>query len=565
MKKVLKLFLFVLLCVMCSMVSAGTLAINSSRVFATSVKFTATLNAPLTAGNKVKIDYGKGLVAMKCSVKTCTLSSNSQPNNTSSIVYKIGIYNAQNKLESALQTGTYTLSNLKTTLDIDTETSISSFQVDATAFKFITTLSNPLIAGYKVKLDYGKGLSVMSCSAKTCSLSTNINTPLATVSYKVGIYNTQNQLQGASFNSDFILSSTTKNAQNSTVVIRIVGTDSDWGQEDFPAWAGASPVKSDVGYQLYDLEIGRYTPPKEIAKSFQSDGHGAEIASPVPKYVALYKFANGSLDKATSTIRSIPVEAIANSTQTARALKTLVDLVLTKENPTRIVIEYSGHGSPWSMFEGAITLDEGAELFDAIRIKKSGIPLILDFSTNCSVGYFDFAVHYFNHADYLLASDKAVGGFAPNIQSWNPGTPEEAAFMAADHDHNYDKFFKASNSLEQAFDEIIAARKKRWLQGSNSIKDGGVEQSLSIYKLNEFENLMIALKNNGFNPMLDLSSNSDDLATYIYNVKNEKLIAQLEKFRIHYVSDRNLVNWIDDSQGFSVADPTELQNYLSHL
>jgi hypothetical protein len=238
---------------------------------------------------------------------------------------------------------------------------------------------------------------------------------------------------------------------------------------------------------------------------------------------------------------------------------------LDKENPTRIVIAYSGHGSPWTMFEGDITLDEGVALFDSIRLKKPGIPLILDFSTNCDVGYFDFAVHYINHADYLLASDKLVGGFSSNISSWYAGSPEEIAYNAANHDYSYDKFFKASNSLDQAFDEIIAARQSNWLLGSNSIKDNALEQSLSIYKLSEFGNLMLALKSNGFNPMLDLPKNSNDLATYVYETKNTSLVGKLEKFRLRYASDRNLVTWQDNSQGFSVYFTTDLQTYLNKL
>lgn len=574
MKNLFILFSLILSLFLSSIALAVTpITIDSGNLIATSVKFTATLNTPLLSGNKVKIDYGKGLNAMVCVAKTCTLSSNSLPSSSLPIVYNIGIYNANNMLQSSLQTGTYTLfANVKTTLESVTTSPISSIQVDGTAFKFTTTLSTPLMAGYKVKIDYGKGFSAMSCSAKTCTLSANIALLTGTsASYKVGIYNLQNTLQGTLFSSSYsfssvaLISSVLTPTQNSTVVIRVVGTDTKWGQEASPGWATASPVKSAAGYQLYDLEIGRYTPPKEIAKSFQSDGNGGEIPSPIPAYVTLYKFPNGSVDKTVSTVRSIPVQSIDNSSQTAQALKNLISLVLDKENPTRIVIAYSGHGSPWTMFEGDITLDEGVALFDSIRLKKPGIPLILDFSTNCDVGYFDFAVHYINHADYLLASDKLVGGFSSNISSWYAGSPEEIAYNAANHDYSYDKFFKASNSLDQAFDEIIAARQSNWLLGSNSIKDNALEQSLSIYKLSEFGNMMLALKSNGFNPMLDLPRNSNDLATYVYETKNTSLVGKLEKFRVRYASDRNLVTWQDNSQGFSVYFTTDLQTYLNKL
>jgi hypothetical protein len=570
MKKILVLATFLFL----SIISFVTFAdINNSNVLVTSVKFTATLTASLITGNKVKIDYGKGLMAMTCVDKTCTLSSKSLPSSLVPIVYKIGIYNTHNALQSNLQTGTYALfENIKTTLDTVTRSPVSSIKVDGTAFKFTTILSAPLTKGYKVKIDYGNGLAVMTCSAKICVLSANIAlTKSISHTYKVGIYNAQNQLQGKIFTNSHVFSgvalpsSNTAFNKNATLVIRVVGTNPQWGQELEPAWAGASPVKTAEGYQLYDLEIGRYSPPKEVAKLFKSDGNGGEVPSPIPAYVTLYKFPNGSLDKTASTVRSIPVQSIDNSSQTAQALKNLISLVLDKENPTRIVIAYSGHGSPWTMFEGDITLDEGAALFDSIRLKRPGIPLILDFSTNCDVGYFDFAVHYVNHADYLLASDKLVGGFSSNISSWYAGSPEEIAYNAANHDYSYDKFFKASNSLDQAFDEIIAARQSNWLLGSNSIKDNALEQSLSIYKLSEFGNLMLALKSNGLNPVLDLPRNSNDLATYVYETNNTSLVGKLEKFRIRYASDRNLVTWQDNSQGFSVYFTTDLQTYLNKI
>ena len=76
MKKILVLATFLFL----SIISFVTFAdINNSNVLVTSVKFTATLTASLITGNKVKIDYGKGLIAMTCVDKTCTLSSKSLP------------------------------------------------------------------------------------------------------------------------------------------------------------------------------------------------------------------------------------------------------------------------------------------------------------------------------------------------------------------------------------------------------------------------------------------------------------------------------------------------------
>ena len=86
--------------------------ITKTSATATTFKFTATLNSPLTTGNKVKIDFGKGgLKAMTCSAKTCTLSSNALPKGVSTATYKIGIYDAKNVLQGSTSDGTYVITS----------------------------------------------------------------------------------------------------------------------------------------------------------------------------------------------------------------------------------------------------------------------------------------------------------------------------------------------------------------------------------------------------------------------------------------------------------------------
>jgi len=78
----------------------------------TTFTFTATLNSPLTTGNKVKIDFGNGgLNAMTCSAKTCTLSSNALPSGIGTATYKIGIYDATNVLQGSTSDGTYIITS----------------------------------------------------------------------------------------------------------------------------------------------------------------------------------------------------------------------------------------------------------------------------------------------------------------------------------------------------------------------------------------------------------------------------------------------------------------------
>ena len=91
---------------------AQAVEITNTNATGTTFKFSATLNAPLTAGNKVKIDFGKGgLKAMTCSAKTCTLLSNALPTGISTATYKIGIYDAKNVLQGSTSDGTYVITS----------------------------------------------------------------------------------------------------------------------------------------------------------------------------------------------------------------------------------------------------------------------------------------------------------------------------------------------------------------------------------------------------------------------------------------------------------------------
>lgn len=351
-----------------------------------------------------------------------------------------------------------------------------------------------------------------------------------------------------------------------TVVIRVVGTNSSWGQEDRPGWVMASPIKSALGYSLYDLEIAR------------TDASSPELWQP-PTYAALYKFpdwsdANAFMSndealhyKTSSTLKKITFKQYTgssadyyrSSTAVTAALKALVNQVLIREKGlTRLVLTYSGHGSPHVFFEGVISNPDSEDFVKTLRKKLGKKTFILDFSTNCDVGFFDFAVRYYRFADYLIASDKPVGGYDFNAENLKDGS-----WLTTFHDSNLANFWQKSHSVEQAFDDIMATRKNDWAASSDSLSADNIPQALSIYKLAEFEPLLTTLKANGLNPALDLPAASNDLATYAYASGNADLIAAMDKFRIRYASDRNYVTWSDDSQGFSVDNITSLESYLN--
>jgi hypothetical protein len=72
-------------------------------------KFSATLDAPLETGNKVKIDLGKGLASMTGTKTSYSLSR--AIFTTGNQNYKIGIYNAKNVLQGVQSNGTYSVTS----------------------------------------------------------------------------------------------------------------------------------------------------------------------------------------------------------------------------------------------------------------------------------------------------------------------------------------------------------------------------------------------------------------------------------------------------------------------
>jgi hypothetical protein len=298
-----------------------------------------------------------------------------------------------------------------------------------------------------------------------------------------------------------------------------------------------------------------------------------------PVYVALYKFSGWSTDKlflssaeainykTSSTVKKITFKKYTGSSEdyyrsskaVTTALKLLVNQVLAREKGlTRLVLTYSGHGSPHVFFEGVISNPDSVDLVKFVRQKLAKKTFILDFSTNCNVGFFDFAVRYYRFADYLIASDKAVGGYSFNAENLKDGS-----WLTTYHDSNLANFWQKSHSVEQAFDEIMATRKNNWAASSDSLSADNNPQALSIYKLAEFEPLLSALKLNSFKPVLDLPAASNDIATYAYASGKAEIITALEKFRIRYASDREYAEWSDDSQGFAVDNVEGLASYLN--
>ncbi len=106
----------------------------------TMFKFTATLNAPLTADNKVKIDLGKGLASMTGAKTSYSLSR--AIFTTGAQTYKVGIYNAKGILQGVVKSGDYTVSTVAPVVNHVPTLKLASAKMSATANEIYTVTLN---------------------------------------------------------------------------------------------------------------------------------------------------------------------------------------------------------------------------------------------------------------------------------------------------------------------------------------------------------------------------------------------------------------------------------------
>ena len=192
MKKIY--FFGVMLWTFCNVAPAATPvispALQSASVTTTSFTFSATLLTPLLKGESVKMDYGNGLKAMHCVEQACTLALTASKNllSAESVDYTIGVYDVKKNVQGEVQTGTFSLPAMTITPDTLTQTPVSAMRVLAAVVKFTASLTAPLTKNDSVKIDYGKGLKIMTCSGKTCVLSSNVLPTQTTANYTIGLY-----------------------------------------------------------------------------------------------------------------------------------------------------------------------------------------------------------------------------------------------------------------------------------------------------------------------------------------------------------------------------------------
>ncbi|MEP7354284.1 MAG: hypothetical protein ABI824_13740 [Acidobacteriota bacterium] len=306
-----------------------------------------------------------------------------------------------------------------------------------------------------------------------------------------------------------------------TVAVRGVLTSPAWGQEPVATWPGAYPVKDATGYKLYDLEI-------------------AEDATGTFKSLILYRFAGFDLPtftqltdiqhaayKAASVVMQVDLPVVVSQiTQDDNALAGLnqvFDKVIELEAPDRFVITYSGHGDPADFMGGIVTMRSAERFVQHVRASL-GIspPLILDFSTNCDVGFWDFAVFFYRHADYLISTEKPYGGAAVDA--------------ALTINHAYATIWQNSQPTLQAFDAMVAARQNQWSVERANYIAAKAEESFVVYDLHQFDSFMRALVNSPGFTVNQVVMASSDIGQYVLLAGQTALTQAFALFQIRYVS-----------------------------
>jgi len=332
-----------------------------------------------------------------------------------------------------------------------------------------------------------------------------------------------------------------------TLVLDVLATDPTWGQESPPGWPVNFPVKDAPGYSLYDIAINR-------------------DSAEAPTSVAMYKWS-GTVDTQTEQqfraglVRKVDVSGAAltqkSSTNVLKALEREFAIAISRSSPSRIIVSFSGHGSPQVFFDETLLLSDSRKLLAYVRAQAPKATVVLDTSTNCNNGFYEFAALYPGLVDYIVASEKEVGGFSidnATIDQWlkirNPTV--------------FDQVWRSTNTTSKSLETLVSNDRKVWELELANIQVAGInkEQSISVYDMHHFNSFIRAMKSLPSPSISNVMSfpNNDysdsypayDIGAYVLSQGNANLQSSFTKFRIYYSSTQDLVPWTDDTKGFSI-------------
>ena len=322
-----------------------------------------------------------------------------------------------------------------------------------------------------------------------------------------------------------------------SLVFRVVATNPYWGEGSDAGWPGAALTKSAAGYTLDDVAIDDSN--ASAANSMQT-----------PTSIATYHFPNnpspGAAVFSSALLGQASITSTAPVAASAQALGFLEQSFaqqIQATNPNRIVVDFSGHGSQNSFFQGNLTPSDSVKLLTYIKTISNGATLVLDTSTNCDDGYVDFVQNYANAVNYVMVSEKQVGGYTPNLQ----------AFLQYSHDNSLSTAWAAGNSTAQAFSTLLANEMQLWQASQSGLAAAGQggEQTVSIFDMSQFQSFMAAL---GVLPAAAFKAMeaAGDVPSYVEASSNAALETALQKFLIDYIDTKSLVNWSDSAAGLGI-------------
>ncbi len=136
-----------------------------------------------------------------------------------------------------------------------------------TVFKFTAALDTALISTNKVKIDLGKGLEIMTGTKTSYSLSRAIYTT-GSQTYKVGIYNAKNVLQGKVYSGNYTVTNTT--SKNHAPTLSLVKAET-MATIDMPYTVTLNAKDIDTNLSLITMNWGDNSEPEILTTTNNKD------------------------------------------------------------------------------------------------------------------------------------------------------------------------------------------------------------------------------------------------------------------------------------------------------
>jgi len=352
-------------------------------------------------------------------------------------------------------------------------------------------------------------------------------------------------------NGTITLSATKIQVYERTVVVSVGCTSQESGYSFWPSYEMS--VKNAPGYSVYDLDI--------------NSNVEARLGTATSAILSLYKTDRSSILEADQNYylqsckvlsENVGYEEYLETRNILAFMKSVIDVIKNRENPTRIVFIYRGHGGGGAFFEGSLSKVDIGTLLEYTKSTLNNPEVVLDFSTTCGEGAVETLIPICKNSDYLIASELSVGFFGSIIGTSYYGFKND-----------YHKIWGTDNSTQVALNQEFDSFKHYWSEGVDYITRFGYKESRVLYKCSMFEQLMKTLAvDEGYYSILsnpENQSNNYDIGYYAYKSSNPGLVAVFEACRTKYLTTSYILPFDKNTRGLSVMNYYLFDIYLRSL